>query len=395
MDEPQPDPVVTPTPGCEAGSETRITGKVTFPNGELPVSKALVYVPSGTAEAVTRSGECGECIDGSALFAHTETAPDGSFELTGVPAGATELVIEKGKFRRIANIDVEACTDNAILGDLIRLPRNSREGDIPRIAVIEGIFDRMEDVLLKLGLDSDSFDIFSDYSADAQSIMIDSTFVGRYDILFVNCGADVVEDYSLYSEESLITLPAVHANIRQFVESGGRLYVTDLAYDLIEATMPDYIDFYGSATMDGLSANMESLGSAEVGEATDSVNATIHDEGLAEWLETTGATPTLGLMEVRSLLPGWAVMEDVDAERSRTWVSGDVTFDSSHTGEKPLTATFENGCGRSLYTSYHTAESDLFGYDEPSDSTELIAQEQALAYMILEIGSCIEDPVLF
>jgi hypothetical protein len=40
-----------------------------------------------------------------------------------------------------------------------------------------------------------------------------------------------------------------------------------------------------------------------------------------------------------------------------------------------------------LFTSYHTLESD--------GGSALSAQEQALAYLILEIGNCVEEPALF
>jgi hypothetical protein len=54
---------------------------------------------------------------------------------------------------------------------------------------------------------------------------------------------------------------------------------------------------------------------------------------------------------------------------------------------RPLTITFEAGCGRALFTSYHTVEEEA--------SRDWTAQEQILAYLVLEIGVCITEPQIF
>mgnify|MGYP000706359898 FL=1 len=61
----------------------------------------------------------------------------------------------------------------------------------------------------------------------------------------------------------------------------------------------------------------------------------------------------------------------------RVWVSA----------ASPTTVSFRYGCGRVLYTTYHT---------QPSSETNgpLEAQALALLYLILEVGVCIDPVVL-
>jgi hypothetical protein len=52
----------------------------------------------------------------------------------------------------------------------------------------------------------------------------------------------------------------------------------------------------------------------------------------------------------------------------------------------PLTVTFEpNGCGRVMYSTYHTADLSHPG---------LLPQERVLLYLILQIGECKSGPVI-
>ena len=55
-------------------------------------------------------------------------------------------------------------------------------------------------------------------------------------------------------------------------------------------------------------------------------------------------------------------------------------------GCSPLTLTFEPvGCGRVLYSTYHTADNPHVG---------LVPQERVLVYLIMEIGVCKEGPII-
>ena len=54
--------------------------------------------------------------------------------------------------------------------------------------------------------------------------------------------------------------------------------------------------------------------------------------------------------------------------------------------QRPTTVSFENQCGRVLFSTYHT-ENSTFG----TGSSTLTAQEKALLYVLLEVGVCVGE----
>jgi len=387
----RPDASLTPRPppppsGCEAGFGS-LAGTVHFPNGTLPVAGALVYVTGPGAEPI-RSGECGECVDRGGLLAVALTGPEGRFAFDTLPAGTWSLVVEKGWFSRRTEIVVGACTALTVPIERTRLPRNTSEGRLPRIAVVGGPFDRMHTVLSRLGLDGGSFTVIDPDGADGsggRALFADAARLMSYDLVFVNCGAEIGDAFGGVSD------PRVAANTRTFLESGGRLYVTDLAYDLLEQTLPSAVDFLASPETPASSAEHPDV--AQAGYPMEALDARVVDDGLAAWLHAVGATSG-DRMRVEGLLDGWAVVDAVDESRTHVWVRGDVSWyeagdltEEVNAGDQPLTITVDVGCGRALFTSYHT-----IGHGEGSGA--LTPQELALAYLVLEIGTCIEDPTL-
>lgn len=382
---PGPGPGPGPTPACPGGGVTTLAGRVMFPNGTLPVAAAQVLIPAGAADAIPASGSCGECIDSGLLLAHTETAADGTFELTGVPEGARELVIRKGKFQRVVPVDIVACTRNEVSDEEARLPRDASEGRIPRIAVISGQYDHMEDVLGRLGLARSAVTVLDGGAeagggTEARAFMRDAGRLGDFDIVFVNCGNELTDYVAVEG--------GIRDAVRTFLEGGGRLFVTDWAYDLIESIGPAYVDFNGS----GSGSTVEAVDIAQVGEDIPMVTGRVHDEGLREWLGVTGSLLGADTVDIRGMAGGggWAVM-DRTSERTKVWVDANVSWwdewgGPGGSGVRPLTVTFEAGCGRALYTSYHTL-------DESVGTAELAAQEKILAYLVLEIGTCIEETI--
>jgi hypothetical protein len=341
--------------GSSDGAPTRCTatirGQVRFPSGSLAAPGVLVYV-APDPDSVARSGECGECVDTSLLIAHSITTQDGSFELTGVPVGTHELLIEHGLFQRRVSIEVPTCETQTLPAARTALPGTHSDGRIPRILVSRGSFDAMESVLTAVGITD--FDV-----VDA----LQASDLDDHDFVFLDCGQ--------YAESTLLT-PTMEAALRGFVERGGRLYATDQAYDAVEQAFPTAIAFEGD-----VGATAGNPDAAQIGYES-SATGTIHDEQLSSWLSAHDALDASGTIPISHLLGGWAEMSSA-AANTKVWVT-------AHVGgsERPMTASFGSGCGTVLYTSYHTT----------GGSSALDAQELILAFLAFQIAECAENPVV-
>lgn len=303
---------------------------------------------------------------------HVCTGPDGTFKL-GVEAKVGDsLALEavKGSWR--TRFQVALTNEVVKLGD-VRLSADPAKG-APRIAVADGNYDDIQGILTDLGYD---FDFFWNHPAWVtppddgiwRLFELDDSGKARlfsYDIVFVNCGTG----------EWLFLEPENVALMRECVAGGGRLYVSDLSYDLVERAFPEYIEFFGDDDEDN---------AAQVGPDSPSttLDATVRDAGLAAWLATRDcgaggridtATNTLKL---GGFLGGWVVMLGAEATPQggtvKVWVDADVeTY-----GTVPLTVSFDHGNGMVLFTSYHnSADKDEADY--------LVAQRYVLEYLVFE-----------
>ncbi len=111
----------------------------------------------------------------------------------------------------------------------------------------------------------------------------------------------------------------------------------------------------------------------------------VNDSGLATWLSGQG-------IDSFTLKANWSIVDKVNSytalnedglEQSFTptvWVSSKIPA----TGTNPATISYQLGCGRALFSTYHT---------EGEGGPELMAQERALLYTLLEIAVCVGDIV--
>jgi len=386
---------------CPDDNPLIVRGRVKFPNGLDPVSKALVYVYKDFT-IPPRPGRCVECVDPNVEYvAYTFTEPDGSFELKDLPFGSYPLIIEKGLFRRVVDLNITDCGIYELPEEDTRLPKDYSEGDIPKIAVITGYWDHMEEVLAKIGLaevdssghivwGTQKFDLYngessergSVFSGNAEDLLRDYGRLITYDIVFINCGNYIEDELYFWGTGGILEDPQIQENIRNYVKEGGRLYVTDLSYDFEEHALPKWIDFEGS--IDGFVDTPEDFDAAQVGVEGITVQGIILDQDLSHWLNVIGVLQPDNTVPIRGFLEGWAVMKAVDTDDTgKVWVQGEVDYYYGSGELRPLTATFEYGCGRVLYTSYHTVPEET--------SPELTPQERILEYLILEIGVCLEE----
>jgi len=172
-------------PNCPGATTTTITGKVYDPGDVHPLYDVLVYVPNNPADPALTAPfaagisceQCGASAAGDPLVT-TNTAPDGSFTLTGVPVSSSlPLVIQLGRWRRQFTVNVAtSCGANPVTttstkplkwlaatapalaaSGHLTMPTSSTYGDIPRIAILTGGFDPVECVLRKMGVADSEF----------------------------------------------------------------------------------------------------------------------------------------------------------------------------------------------------------------------------------------------
>jgi hypothetical protein len=399
--------------GNESGGEDNdatLNGTVYGPDGEMPVSGALVYVTDEEPEGIPQGVYCAECEELDPDIDATLTNPDGTFSLNTNSGDGKFLVVQKGQFLRINPIIIGPAVVQ-INDNLTTLPSENdpENGEyIPLIAVADANFDRLEDALGKFGLGdtiisnfeervvpgTESFDLWENGRDPAddgltsqgtlEELVSNPEALAQYHIIFVPCSSDVFV--------SALTPDAVQ-NIRDWVAAGGRWYVSDWSNEWLQLVFPEYQDLAGwtGATGSADNGSYDSLGM-------------VLDDGLLDWLEALPAQfedinplndephPALNQLPSVMTTDNWSgisqtlpVMVDdgmggmVDVSH-KVWLEGPG---GDPAAVHPLTVTGQFGCGKIQFTSYHTAE--FFNY------VGLSPQELVLIYTILEIGVCQED----
>lgn len=409
-------PDVPPTDGTTdtpsdvfTGPSGTVRGVVYSPQGwvpeipNFPVSGALIYIalPAYPPDPIPEGAVCNLCVTIDETVPHAFSAADGTFEFSA-PQGAWLLVVQKGEFRKLAYIDVVADTMNEIDRSMTTFPRvNAPPNDTtPKMAIALGSYDIMEDIVAKMGLcglnseyhwdgmPCDHIDMFCNKdsyfdscdSTPFANLLQDLAWMKEYDVIFVPCSDSTTDD--------MLSNPTVLSNIRQYVNDGGKWYIADWSYDWVEQAFPEFIDFEGEDTVIG-DADMSSGEFDTTGHSTDA--------DLSNWLLAIGDPATnIDFIEnwdcIQSLgtVPGFDEEGNPISITPYTWAAGPVTRSNSCiAGDAPLTITFPYGCGKVLFTTYHTV-----GAMGGESRANLMTQEKILFYLILEIGLCTEEVIV-
>lgn len=367
-----------------------IRGRILAPNGTTPIEGALVYAPVNQTRAAASSRQAPP----EPVIAQAVTDALGNFQIDAIPGGEVVIKVIKGQWR-YQFIAPDAGGDvTEIPPALTILPSNPQSGGA-RIAVVLGSFDHMEDILAKLGMGTvdangslqrgtETFDLYP----DPGPLFSDPARLAQYDIVFVNCGAD----------ESPLESDAAKNNIRNYVNAGGILYATDLAYDYVEQVFPDGADFLGSETTPP--GQPEQPGDAERGQSGITSDAAVLEARLKNWLAARNLLNPDQTLHIQGFAGGWAVI-DIAPPGTTVWVQGPVDFSRSRLAGtphqhgslsappsgrqepvrpvKPLTITFPFGQGKVLYSSYHTV------HGEGGDPLAMSPQEQVLSFLVFEL----------
>ena len=367
----------------------------------IPVPQALVaaYSYQPTDPEPLPGGLCNQCVDVPAGVIHAFSDTDGSFELQLYPNIPYWLVVQKGEFRRVTEITAGGPDEVEDLEPAAGLPRNpvttlpnrfnpNLKQWIPKILIIEGMYEQMEALFTAMGFDY-GVEVVVVGDTDAEDIFNDINRLRQYNLIVTTCGDDA----------TYLSTANARANLRQYVYEGGKLYVDDFSYDFAEQPFPEFLTF----TADGSTCGSGTSAPGTVGDCNNwssySPMGTPGDPYLEAWLNLinpSGDIELLGAWDIiHSMNPGLQGTCEGDGDPNcvdgnyiappKVWMYGDW---SGYT-HNPVTVSWNYYCGKVLYTVYHThSGGGTPGWDYP-----LILQEKIMMYLIMEIQTC-TDPVI-
>jgi len=407
------------------------------PSGnEIPIFNALVYVSLQRPAPIPQMVHCDQCIDPPGT--HTFTDHKGNFTLSNIMPGTFWLTIQKGQFRLEQQVTVTANQTLTLTAAQSTLPsvHDPDNGKwVPKIAIASGFWDHIEDILGKMGLGevdgngqfvgnsaAGVFDIYSNGGRvdnvaleGFDSFLSDYSKMSQYHIIFVPCSTSTFGSNGLQSAPTVVL-----ENLRQFVSDGGKLYVTDWSGEYADNIFPTQMQFasdhdtppeaWNESTQ---TWNTSLFNAADGFSTTEAEHAYALDEDLYAWLDGQAGPTVLGFGSygtgtydagdfalegkydyIENLVDVQIGTDDEGFpvyDKPKAWVIGDEGGTPTDcAGPNPncsaFTVTFEPvGCGRVLYSTYHTADNNHVG---------LVPQERVLLYLIMEIGVCKSGPIV-
>jgi hypothetical protein len=388
---------------CPAGGTTSVSGTVYIPSGQLPLYNVMVYVPDGELRPFTPGASCSCEITGEPI-ATALTDATGHFVIENVPVGSNiPLVIQVGDWRREFNIgSVEACADNPVPDQTLRLPSRQSEGDIPRIAVATGRLDALECLVRKLGVDESEFTgeqgggrvtLFAGEGGTqryakangaamfplAQTLWGNLESLSRYDVVLMSCDGDR-DNLENKSDQALEAMA-------DYLNQGGRVFGShyqDVWFARGPAPFPALAEFDLQPDLGNVSAQV--------------VTTFPKGEALSQWLWNAGASPTPGEVAIRG------AQHDIASENpsySQRWIATPAPKESVQyiSANTPLGVPDADQCGRVVLSDIHVSEgragddiSDSnpdFDFPNGCVTSTLTPQEAVLAFMLFDISACI------
>jgi len=326
---------VLPQPGA-------ITGRICDPSGLGWLADAVVYA---------------NILDGGGHVVETRsdtTDADGTFLLPKLPAEtAYDLHVQFGS---TFLTDQQAAGVWVGDGQTVELPVPVCFGSqSARVAIVTGPYDDFARVLQDIGITDPTLVDGSDAAVEV-AFLSDPTAMSSYDMIFFDSG--MVEAGVLYPQDggagadtgadtgggahsaTLDPSPAVLEGVQAYVAQGGRIFVSDQAYDLVARAFPGRLDFAGDDSVPD---------AAQVGLAG-TIHASITDGALASRLGQDQ-------LDLAYDLPLWAPVEAVDSATT-IHLEGDASYGTSTVPYAPLLVSFTSGEGKVVYSSFVVAAND-------------------------------------
>jgi hypothetical protein len=443
-------PVCSGIPDCSMAAQvTTLTGRVITPGrddtntgNQVGVPNATVYIlrtpnvadlpaiPTGIPSGGTSCDRCEDQNLGPVL-AGAVTDATGAFTIREyVPVGVEVLLVVKvGRFRRATTLTLPAsaaCQTTTLPTTLpdnpARLPRNMMDGlavNIPHIAVTTGHIDAMECVLEKMGLSHTEFANpggtqrialyrggpttgtpagtgarIDDATPHATTLYSDPMALQSYDLVIADCEGD---DW----DRNFAERDASGANVREFVNRGGRMFASHWSYSWLADNGTDPYDPMNEVatglgpaatwTSGGMSSNM-GTGAISVGRPA----ASPRIQNFADWMVNEGVTMapnyTFSVIDPRNQNTGIGMSSEEFVYRQ----DGNNMSVQQFSFNTPYGAPAAAACGRVAYSAFHVSASsggtDFTDAIFPMHCTgDLSDQEKVLLYMLFDLGACIGD----
>jgi hypothetical protein len=407
---------------CAGAAKTTLSGRVYDPAGKVPLYNVVIYVPNAALDPIPTGPSCDRCdspVSGKPI-ASALTDTKGDFVLDNVPVGSgVPLVIQIGKWRRQITLpEVKACTDNRIDdANLLRLPRTQKEGNIPRIALTTGGYDRLECLIRKIGIDDSEFtpptgtgrvnlyggkgDGLPATTAFAPALNGAATFpsavsfwddpasVAKYDMVVLSC------EGNWFSADKT---PAARQGLVDYANKGGRIFASHWHGVWVQFG-PAPWNTVASFVPPLFGDRMRELPDLDDGFQTDIDTSFPKGAAMADWLVNVQASQTRGKL---ALVQGQHSILGVNAMAGQRWIYSDsipVAFGNTTpmgvqylTFNAPVGAPAANQCGRTVLTDIHVSALDMEGPPFPNGcvTTELSPQEKALEFMLFDLSSCLQ-----
>ncbi len=394
---------------CPDETTTTLTGTVYAPNGTLPLYNALVYIPNSPVPPATPGLSCDRCggiPPGNPVVAAL-TDHRGVFELKNVPVGKNiPLVIQVGKWRRQATVpEIVECQPNKLTNpEQTRLPRNRKEGDMPRIAITTGDCDNLVCLIPKLGIDPAEWGIAGEDKAvtfyagaaylevnglqkfgphlaqmkDAASLWGKVEELSKYDMAILSCECDELLDENKPE--------AAFQAVTDYLARGGRVFGTDYQYVWLR---------YSSDPK--LRSVMNIRGGSRIAENPVKLDTSFpKGKALADWLSVIQPASTYGQVSCQHVFDNFSMPMQPALQvwgSSRTPDVPDETRPRFVTVNTPVGLPPEKQCGRAVDLDAHvtlTAPDVLKSYPQDCGTT-LRPGEEVLAFFFFDIASCIQE----
>jgi hypothetical protein len=363
---------------------TSLSGVVYAPNGTLPLYNALVYIPTAPLDPIEDGPANPACASGTPAV-HAFTDVSGQFKLENVPTVANlPLVIQVGKWRReITVASVNECADLALPATSTRLPRNSSEGHLPRIAVSTGFAEPLECALRSIGVSDAEFatagapgriDVYREALATVDQI--GTRFISSVDSLH---GLATLYDMVLFScdGEAVARSPVIRAALLDYIMRGGWVWLSHMQGSWLVPPTP----FPALATFE--------LSNNEPPQPLTARIDTTSAKGQAfnNWLSHVGATSPPGQI---SLTYNRNNCKTIDSSLVQRHMFLEPSVSSGLSGVQMFSWS-PSGGGRLVYSDVHFEHPIDFARTFPGECTgaPLTAQGKAIAFQLFDQPTCV------